>query len=825
MTDQSAGSLFSPTALAQDFRFARRMFVKHPLFTTVVVLTLAIGIGLNTAVFSAVEAMLLRPLPGVRAPEELVQLYRTAPGGEQFNSNSFPHYFDIRDRTQRVFSGVAVWSFQFVSITADGPPQQVAAQMVSANYFDVLGVSPLRGRFFTPDEDIGVGAHPVAVLSHGAWKSLFASDPKVVGRSIPLNGQAMTIVGVAPAAFNGTLRMVEPVLWVPIMQVAQVKPGRGAVDLQNRGNNYNDVIARLAPGVTVQQARARLSALEKEQLAEHPDNYKDQGINMVRQVDAGIHPTLRGAQVGLSAVVMVVVVILLIIACVNVANLFLARARDRSREMAIRLALGARRSALIRQLLVESLLFAVVAGVAGMLVAYWAISITNQISIPFNVTFSPDLRLSPKVLTFALGVTALTSLVFGIAPALQATRPSLVPALKGEAPAGESRSRTSKGLVVAQMALSMVLLVCAALFLVNLRSATTLDKGFTGGTMLLADLDPGLQGYTRPRSEEFYRGLLDRLRANPEVVSAATINDVPLGLSGSDRGVTIPGYVPTPNEGMSINYAMTIPGYFSTMGIPLAAGREFLAQDDSGAAPALIVNQRFAERFWPGQQAVGKTVRTAGVDHTVIGVVPTGKYKRLGEDPTAFMWFAQSQRWTSEMSLIIRTRGDPTSFIPTLRREISARDANLPISNIRTMDAHLGISLLPARVAGTALGVFGVIGLLLASVGMYGVMAYSVSQRTREIGIRMAIGATAANVVRLIMRQGLMLVLVGTAIGLAGAIAASRLLAGVLYGSDALNPLTFLLVPLVLIGVSALATFVPARRAARVNPAITIRAE
>ena len=482
------------------------MFVKNPLFTTVVVLTLAIGIGLNTAVFSAVEAMLFRPLPGARAPEELVQLYRTSPA-EKYNSNSFPHYFDLRDRTKKVFSGVAVWSFQFVSITADGPPQLVAAQMVSANYFDVVGVTPLRGRFFTPDEDVGEGAHPVVVLNYGAWKSLFASDPKVVGRTIPVNGQAMTIVGVAPATFNGTLLMVQPVLWVPIMQVSQIKPGRGPSDLQNRGNNYNDVIARLAPGVTVGQARARLSALQKELLAEHPDDYRDQGITLVRQIDAGIHPTLRGAQVGLSAVVMVVVVILLIIACVNVANLFLARARDRSREMAIRLALGARRAALMRQLLVESLLFSFVSGVAGMLVAYWAIGIANRITIPFNVNFSPDLRLSPLVLTFAFGVTAITSLLFGVAPALQATRPSLIPALKGEAPAGESRSRTSKGLVVAQMALSMILLVCAALFLVNLRSATSLDKGFDGHNILLADVYPELQGYSHPRAKEFYRGL------------------------------------------------------------------------------------------------------------------------------------------------------------------------------------------------------------------------------------------------------------------------------------------------------------------------------
>jgi predicted permease len=375
------------------------------------------------------------------------------------------------------------------------------------------------------------------------------------------------------------------------------------------------------------------------------------------------------------------------------------------------------------------------------------------------------------------------------------------------------------------MALSMILLVCAALFLVNLRSATSLDKGFVGGNILLTDIDPELQGYSRARAREFYRNVLERLRSDPQVTSVSMISGLPLDISSRDRSVTVPGYVPTPSEGMSILYAMTIPGYFETMGIKLVAGREFTAQDDSGAALGVIINQRFADRFWPGQSALGRVIRSGDADFTVIGVVQTGKYLRLGEDPTAHMWFALDQQWRSGVSLIIRTKGDPTAFTPTLRRQTAALDQNLPLSNIRTMDQHLGITLLPARVAGTALGVFGLIGLLLASVGMYGVMAYSVSQRTREIGIRMAIGASTGAVVRLIMRQGLTLVLIGTAIGLAGAVAASRLLASVLYGAVALNPLTFIVVPLVLIGVAALAIFIPARRASLVNPAITIRAE
>ena len=825
MTEPTEGSLFSLTALRQDLRFAWRMIVKSPLFTTIVVLTLSLGIGLNTAVFSAVEALLLRPLPGVRATNELVQLYRTWPGPELFGSNSIPHFWDVRARTKEVFSGATAWSFENVSITASGRPSMAFAQMVSADFFDVLGVPPGQGRYFRADEDEGRGAHPVIVLSDAGWKGLFGADPGIVGREVPLNGQNVTVIGIAPPEFGGPMIMVKPALWIPLMQLAQVHPGNGGAGFEQRGNNNMNIVARLKPGVSADQARARLDALGQELLAEFPDEYKDAGINLVPQDEAGIHPTLRGAQVGLSAVVMAVVAILLLIACVNVANLFLARARDRAREMAIRLALGARRAALVRQLLVESLCFSVIAGVAGLLVATWAIALTNGVTLPMDIDFAPDLRLSPMVLLFTVGATVATGVLFGLAPALQATRPSLIPALKGEAPAGEGRSRAAKGLVIAQMALSIILLICAGLFLSNLRSATALDKGFDAVNMLIADVDPSLQGYSRANTEQFYRQISERLMADPQVRAVGLIDNVPLGFSSSDTDVGIPGYVPAKNEGMSIRYAMVGPGYFSAMGIPLRAGREFTVQDDSGAVRSLVVNERFVQRFWPGQQAIGRTVRTAGRDYTIVGVVPTGKYQRLGEDPTAFMWFPQTQRWSWGMSLMIRTTGDPAAYIPSLRGMIGSLDANLPISNVRTMDKHLGISLLPARVTGAALGVFGLLGLLLASVGMYGVMAYSVSQRTREIGVRMAIGAAASDVIRLVMRQGLLLVLIGTVIGLGGAFAASRLLATVLYGGNSLDLTTFTLVPLVLIAVAALATFLPARRAALVDPAITLRSD
>lgn len=823
MTEPSNGRVLSFSALWQDLRFAGRMLVRSPLFTSIVVITLALGIGLNTAVFSAADALLLRPLPGARDAHALVQLYRTYPGLE-YGSNSIPHFRDVQRRAADVYSGVALWGFSPLNIAASDRPIQTLGQIVSANYFTVLGVVAARGRTFVPAEDEGRGAHPVAVLSDRGWRTLFGADPTVIGRQVPVNGRNVEIIGVTPPSFRGAMPLVDPSIWLPLMQMEQARPGSGG-DFDNRTNNSYNVVARLRPGITVAQARARMQAISAELRAEFPKPYAKASMTLVPQADAGVHPMMRSAQVGLTAVVMVVVGLLLLIACVNVANLFLARSRDRAREMAIRLALGARRGALVRQLLVESLVFAIVSGVAGVLVAAWTIGLANGIRLPMDIDFQPDLRLSPIVLSFALGVTLVTGVLFGLAPALQATRPDLVPALRGEAPAGGGRSRSSKGLIVAQMALSLVLLISASLFLTNLRLATTIDKGFVADNMLVAEVDPGLQGYTRAATDEFYRRLSERIAASPTVHSLALVDRLPLGLNTSDSDVEIPGYVPAESEGMSIYNADVTPEYFATMGIALLKGREFTPRDDSAAARVAVVNQRFVDRFWSGQDAVGRTFRQGTRDVTVIGVVPTGKYVRLGEDPTAFMWFPRAQRWASGMTMVIRATADPTSLIAMLRDETRALDANLPLTNVRTMDQHLGIALLPARLTGAALGVFGLIGLLLASVGMYGVMAYSVAQRTREIGIRMAIGAAASDIIRLVMRQGLALVLIGTVIGLTVALAASRLLSTVLYGSNSLDLMTFTVVPLLLITVAAIATFAPARRASMVDPAISVRTD
>jgi macrolide transport system ATP-binding/permease protein len=810
------------SAILDDLRYAVRQLFKNPLFTAAVVTTLALGIGLNAAVFSVFDALMFRPLPGARTPNELVQMYRTFHHDQMFGANSIPHYLDVRERSKDTFSDVAAWTFSPMNLSGAGQTRRIFAAVVSANYFSVLGVNPVRGRTFVPAEDSGRGAHAVTVLGWGTWRGMFGGDTGIVGKAIILNGQSYTVVGVAPREFRGMLPVVAAELYVPLMQLEQVDPG-SAFRFERRGNNFMNAFARLKPGVSVVQAREKMKSLVAGMREQHPDDYKDSEINLVLESEAGVHPMFKAAQVGLSSVVMAVVAILLLIGCVNVANLFLARARDRAREMAIRLSLGARRSRLIRQLLTESMLFAGAAGIAGAGIAWWVIGLANRITLPIGINFSADLRLSPLVLLFTLGVSLATGVLFGLAPAMQATSPSLVPALKGEAPAGHSRSRASRGLVIAQMALSIVLLVCAGLFLRDLKAATAVNKGFVSENLLIADVDPGLQGYSRARTEEFYRTLGERLRSLPAVKSVGFTDGLPLGLNENDSGVEIAGYTPAANENMQVENSAVTPGYFEAMGIPFVAGHGFTPQNDSAAPGAIVVNQRMAERFWPGQDPIGRRVSTRGRDHTVIGVVPTGKYQRLGEAPTPFMFLAQAQHWSSGMSILVRTAGAPEALMPTLRAQVAALDADLPLSDVRTMNDHLSIALLPARLAGTALGVFGLLGLVLASVGMYGVMAYSVSQRTREIGIRMAIGAATGDVVTLVMRQGLTLVLIGTVIGVASALAASQLLRGILYGGSVVDPVTFIAVPVMLVTVAALASWLPARRASRVDPTVALR--
>jgi predicted permease len=779
---------------------------------------LALGIGLNAATFSAVNGILLRPLSGVDHPEELVQIYRQWPGMD-YGSTSIPHYQSLRDETGQAFESVAAYAFAPLSVAADDRSERTMGLMVSANFFQTYGVQPILGRAFIPgEESAGPGAHPVIVLGYSFWQSRFGGDPEIVGRSVNLNGHPFQVVGVAPQDFRGPMNFADIPVYAPIMMQRELMPGSDVIN--SRGNNMMTAVGRLRDGVTVDRAREVMEAELLSLRERFPDHYDEQsGTTLVLQNEAGIHPMFRNAQVGMSAVMMGVVALLLLIACVNVANLFLVRARERRREMGIRLSLGAGGRRIIQQLLTESIVFSILAGGVGLLVANLALGTMERFQPPIDGPFFFDLGIDNRVLLFTLGVSVLAGVIFGLAPALQAANPDTVSAVKGETDSRGGRSRVSSTLVVLQMALSIVLLVSSGLFIRSLQGATEIDPGFQDpGSLATVSLDPGLQGYEQGQAEEFYDRLQEEVAALPGVMSVGLTQSLPLGLSSSDRGVDIPGYEFSENELRSIPYTYIREGYLETMGIRLLEGRDFSRSDNRDGAPVIIVNKRFADRFWPGQSAIGKIVDTAGGERQVVGVVETGKYWSLGEEPREFMYIPHRQRFEFAMTLVARTRSNPVDVMGNIRNVVRNLDPNMPVYDVRTMESHMGIALLPARLGGEVLGAFGLLGLLLAAVGVYGVMAYSVAQRTRELGIRVAVGADRGSVVKLVLGEGLRLAGVGIVLGLVAAAGASQLIKGLLYNTQALDPVAFLGVPSVLLAVAFLAVYLPARRAASVDP-------
>ena len=811
--------------LGRDLRYSIRMLTKNPVFTAAAVLTLAMGIGLNAATFSAIHGILLKPLPGTEDPSELLQLYRAWPGMD-YGSTSIPHYQDLRDRTEDVFDGVAAWYFQPFAVAGGERSERVIGMMVSANFFQTYGARPVVGRGFLPGtEDRSPGAHPVAVLGNGYWQGRFGGDPGVVGQTVELNGHPFRIVGVAPEDFKGPANFAATPIYVPLMMQNVIEPGYDRIT--NRGTNNMNVVARLRDGVTQEQAQERLDAFLLQLREELPDQYDTQlGTTVVPQMEAGIHPTFRSAQVGMSTVIMAVVALLLLIACVNVANLFLARARERRREMGIRLSIGAGRGQVIRQLLTESLVFSAVAGLAGLGLAYLAVDLLGGIRPPMDGPWDFSVEMDRTVLLFTAGISLLAGILFGLAPALQAGNPDTVAAVKGEADDGGGRSRASRALVVVQMALSILLLISSGLFLRSLQGATQIDPGFDDPSSLaLLSVDSELQGYDETRSRAFQESLFERVAALPEVSGVGMGNWLPLGFNNSDRGVEVPGYEFTEGERQSLQYAMVTEGYLEAMGVDVLEGRTFTRQDDENGPPVIIVNQRFADRFWPGESALGRVVRTAGAEREVIGVVATGKARSLGEDPTEFMYLPQREIFSPFVTVVARTPGDPGAVLQQIRQVVRELDPSMPVFDVRTMEDHMGIALMPARLGAGVLGLFGFLGLILAAVGIYGVMAYSVSRRTREIGIRVALGADSRRVLNWVVGDGMKLAVIGAAVGLVGAAGASQLVKGMLYNVGALDPWAFLGVPALLLAVAALAVYVPARKAASVQPVQALKSE
>ncbi|HEX8179609.1 MAG TPA: ABC transporter permease [Pyrinomonadaceae bacterium] len=809
----------------QDVRYGFRRLRQSPSFTAIAVLSLALGIGANTAIFSLVNTVLLRPLP-VAQPEQLVELYGTMHGGADYTIQSYLNYKDYRDRSRAVLSGLLAYRFAPMSLSHEGNNERVWGYLVTGNYFDVLGVRPVLGRGFLPEEDATPGSHAVAVMSYGCWQKRFASDPAVIGRSLTINGRTFTVVGVAPKGFNGTEVAYAPELFVPVMMAHEIEPGYGAW-LESRTDDNLFTVGRLQPGVTVAQAEAALQAITRALAQEHPQENEGRGL---RLLTPGLFiPDIRNSVVGFAGVLMAIVGLVLLLACVNLANLLLARAAERRKEIAVRLALGASRARLVRQLVTESMLLALAGGAGGLLLAAWLNDLVAAIKLPTDIALVFDLQLDARVLAFTLGLSFITGVVFSLLPALQSSRPELVPALKDEsALAGFRRSRLRNALVVVQVALSLVLLVCAGLIVRSLQAAQRMRPGFNPQNAVALSFDVGLQGYDEARGRAFQQQVVEGARQLPGVRSAALVTTVPLTLDYSSTSIYIEGTPPVSSSNMPSavpNYVT--PNYFQTMEIALR-GRDFTPQDNKKETRVAIVNEAFARRFWPGADAIGRRFNFSGPQDPlweVVGVAADGKYNSLGEEQKLAFYRPLLRDYSTNVSLVARTTADPQTVIAALRREVQALDPNLPLYNVETLTEHMSVPLFPARMAAGVLGSFGVLALVLAAIGIYGVMAYVVAGRTREIGVRMALGARPRDVLRLIVRQGMMLALVGLGLGLGLAFVGARLLTSLLYGVSPADPLTFAAVALLLAAVAFIACYVPARRATKVDPMIALRYE
>jgi predicted permease len=810
--------------LIQDVRYGVRRLRKTPGFTSIAIISLALGIGANTAIFSLVNTALLRPLP-VSEPRQLLEVYGTLHNGADEAGQSYPNYKDYRERNQ-VFSGLLAYRFEAMSLGAVGQSARVWGLLVSGNYFDVLGVRPVLGRGFLPEEDQVPGARPVVVLSYGCWQSNFGGAPDIVGHSVSIDGQPFTVVGVAPKGFGGTEVAFSSEVFVPLMMAEQIE--RGSKWLDDRRDDALLVVGRLKPGVTRGQAEASLKILTDELASEHPEENAGRGV---RLLPPGLFMgEVRDSVVAFAAVLMCVVGLVLLLACVNLANLLLARAAERRKEIAVRLALGASRFRLVRQLLTEAVMLSLAGGAAGLLVAAWINGLVNSIKLPVDFALLFDLRIDWRVLAFTLGVSVLTGVLFSLLPALQSSKPDLVPALKEEGPlAGFRRSRLRNALVVAQVALSLVLLVCAGLIVRGLGAARSVRPGFNPSGAVELSFDLNLQGYDEQRGRAFQKELLGRVRRLPGVRSATLTDNVPLSLAYENSTVYAEGQPFKSSSELPLAVPFTVGSdYFKTMEIPLVAGRDFDERDGAKDARAAIVNETFARKFWPGQEATGKRFSINGPGDaylTVVGVAADGKYNSLAEEPQPAFYRPLAHDYSGFTTLVARVEGDPRAAIPAIRREAQQLDPTLPLFGVKTLNEHMQVPLFPVRVAAIVLGSFGLLALALAAVGIYGVMSYVVAGRTREIGLRMALGADHRSVLRLIVGQGARLAAVGLAVGALVAFAAARLLTSLLYGVSPADPLTFTAVALLLASVALLACLVPARRATKVDPMVALRYE
>jgi predicted permease len=814
----------------QDLRFGARMLLKRPGFTAIVVLSMALGIGANATIFSFVNELLLRP-PAVDRPEQLLEVWNHhRQGGSSFNSFealNYPQYEHYRDHN-RVFSEMVAFDPgpALISWSRKGQGEIIHGQYVSGNFFECLGVKAVPGRTFSPEEGRTQGTHPVVVISHAFWQQQLGADSSVIESTMMLNGISFNVIGVAPKDFAGLMIGVRPDLWIPLMMAPQTTRDQGL--LTRRTANWVFSAGRLKPGMTSAQAEADLNLLWG-QLAQ----YYPKGSEMF---EAAVFPAsllpgpARGFVSAFSGLFMLVAGLVLLIACANAASFLLAQAAARRREIAVRSALGASRWRLVRQTLAESMLLALLSGGLGWLLANWAAPLLLALkppALPLRLTVSPDYR----VFCFTLLVSLFAGLLFGLAPAWQGTRVDLVRSLKDGMSSGVAlRSRLRSLLVVGQVAICSLLLIGSGLCLRSLLHAQSIDLGFEAGDRLIAGLNLSTLGYSEAQERAFFDNLIEKTRAIPGVESASLAGYLPLGGTSLILPVNIEGHQPPPGEsGFWVNEMSVGPDYFKTMGTTILRGREFTARDTEGAPRVVVINEEMSRRFWPGRDPVGASLTIGdgkkGQLYEIAGVVKNSKFQALGEGPRSILYQSILQQQFGGATLIAKTRGNHASLLAALRREIGALDPNVAPAYLGTLQEHLAFVLFPARITSILLGIFGLLALVLAIAGLSGLIAYSVSRRTHEIGIRMALGAGTRDVLKLVIGEGMLLTLIGTVVGLAAAVGLTRFLSDLLYGVSAIDPLTFVVITLLLIGIALLACWIPARRATKVDPLVALRCE
>ena len=813
------------TSFWQDVRYSLRMITKTPGFAAIAILTLALGIGANTTIFTWINSTSLNPIPGLASPREVVSL-SLGRGAENPFPFTYPDLEAMRDG-QQSFVGITAANITPMSLTTKGKPERVWGTVASANYFDVLGVRPILGRGFLPEEDEKPGGAPVAVISERMWQTHFGANPNIVGQTIELNQHPYTIVGVTPAVFQGSQTGVRSEIWIPIMMEEQLIPRNDLI--HDHHYFWLVVLGRLKPGVGPQQAQEEMTVLLKREVKSYPEEHR--GHDSVT-----VYPLWRspfGANQFLSTmlpILMTIAGLVLLLACANVANLMLVRSVGRRREIAIRVSLGASRWRLVRQLLVESLVLALAGGAVALAITLWSAGTFMKFIPTSDFPISLNMRADRTVLLATFVIAVLTGVIFGILPALRTSNEAPVSVLKedtGSASGGVRKARLTSGLVVAQISLSLLLLVCAGLFIRSFMRAQQINPGFNSHNVLMVSYDLFTAGYSEEKGAEFDRELVGKLEALPGMQSVALANRVPLGFGGGSTAVKPEGYVSRPNESMETQVAIITPNYFQTLQIAMVKGRDFTLQDTKSSQRAVIVSQAFANRYWPNQEALGKQLNSDLTNEwfTVVGVARDSKVNGLNEKPMPFVYLPLYQVYRAAMIITARTTGDPLAAGRSVERAIREMNSDLAVFDVTTLELREAFASFPQRVAGTFVGAFGLLALVLAAVGIYGVTAYTTRQRTHEIAIRMALGASKQDVLRLVLGHGLRLTLLGVVLGLAVSFALTRYLGSLLLGVTSTDALTFSTVAILLCAVALFACFIPARRAMRVEPLVALRYE